>query len=280
MCNRNPKKDQILCSIKGDKIDFSNEKRYSKVDVSTQLIAIEDLKERAKPDDLITDVTEGIDVRKMYSDVFRHFVKFYISTNFAPNFNNDSVKGRAKIFELANFFSAKLRPSEYFTYPNGAPVWFFGKNFTEKDWNEFYTFMINCADEYIQNGIIEAQDINFTERSLLQLTNEDFLYFIGEKFADNVENKTMGTFKKVPFNPATVFDNELFGQYMLKYDNTLAFTKDKSSFFWRWVREYCNKKSINYCEKKSVSEFYIYPDALTSQQCKMQKEKYKSKKTE
>lgn len=257
MCNRDVNKDTTLVKIDGVDFDKTNERRYSDVDVNTQIINIDDLPKKIKPDTFITDISEGVGVRKMYADKFSQQVKFYISTNYAPNFDNPSDRRRAKIFELSNYYSDVLRPSDEFK-------WFFGNEWTSTDWNEFYSFMIRCADEYMQNGVTEVSEVNYSDRVVMENTCEDFVFWFEEQIAPYTEKRMMGMFEK----------REFYSRYTAKYSETLAVYKKPVNYFWDWVRLYCRKKSFPYSEFRStVDEFYIFPDSLTMQKCKNQRKK-------
>jgi hypothetical protein len=258
MCNRDIHKDHTFVRIDGDSFDKKNERRYSDVDVDTQICCIDDLKKSQKPETFITDITEGVSVRKMYADNFYQRVKFLITTNFAPNFDNASDKRRAKIFELSNYYSENLRPSDEFSR------WFFGNEWGLEDWNEFYSFMLRCANEYIQNGITEIGEVNFTNRVILEQTCEDFVYWFEEKISTCVAERKEKIFLKDNF----------FSSYLEKYRETIDVYKKPKNKFFEWVRLYCRKKSYPYSEYRSTEdEFYIFPTSDSMRKCRAQREK-------
>jgi hypothetical protein len=256
VCNRDYDKDKVVVSIKGNGFNEHNERRYADVDVNTQIITIEDLK-KTKPDIFITDITEGIDVRKMYADPFRHFVKLFISTNYAPNFDNSSDRRRAKIYELSNYYSHLLTPTDEFR-------WFFGYEWTSADWNEFYSFMIRCADEYIQNGITEVSEVNFSNRVIYEQTCEDFVYWFEEQITlFTAERKEKMFVKKT-----------LYEAYVKKYPESMQVYKKPMNKFFDWVRLYCRRKNYPYSEFRSTQdEFYIFPSGDTMRKCLSQRKK-------
>jgi len=258
MCNRDIHKDRIFVRIDGDSFDKKNERRYSDVDVDTQICCIDDLKKSQRPDTFITDITEGVSVRKMYADSFYQRVKFLITTNYAPNFDNASDKRRAKIFELSNYYSDVLRPSDEFQ------KWFFGNEWDCTDWNEFYSFMIRCANEYIQNGISEVSEVNYSNRVILENTSEDFVYWFEEQIINCITERKEKMFLKDSF----------YSSFSEKYgENFSAYKKPKNKFF-EWVRLYCRKKSYPYSEFRSTTdEFYIFPTSETMKKCLAQKGK-------
>ncbi|MDR1544382.1 MAG: hypothetical protein LBS50_08270 [Prevotellaceae bacterium] len=258
MLNRDIQKNRIFVRIDGDSFDKKNERRYSDVDVDTQVVCIDDIKKNSRPDTFITDITEGVSVRKMYADSFYQNVKFLITTNFAPDFNNASDRRRAKIFELSNYYSDKLRPSDEFK------KWFFGVDWDSAEWNEFYSFMINCSNEYIQKGVTEASDINFSERSIFDNTCDDFVFWINAQIADVSTSATEKMFVK----------DDFYRNYMEKYSDTLNVYKKPKNKFFEWVRVYCRKKAFPYSEFRSTDdEFYFFPTSDTMKKCLEQRNK-------
>jgi len=258
MCNRDIHKDTTFVRIDGDSFDKKNERRYSDVDVSTQICCIDDLKKSQRPDTFITDISEGVSVRKMYADSFYQRLKFLITTNYAPNFDNVSDNRRKKIFELSNYYSDLLRPSDEFK------KWFFGVDWEQSDWNDFYSFMIRCTDEFIQNGVTEVSEVNYSDRVIFEQTCEDFVIWFREQINDCVTEHKEKMFLK----------DDFYNLYLTKYKETLDGYKKPKNKFFDWVRLYCKKKSYPYSEFRSTTdEFYIFPDSATMQRCLNQRKK-------
>ncbi len=170
--NRSPREDVKYIAVPGKGFNATDPKRYSAGDITTQLIHIQDLDKRFKFDDLYNDITDGATFQKHYQNPTYRRVKLMLSMNQALDLRGSSDRRRVVIFELANFFSEKLRPEAYFGHR------FFEKSWGNEQWEMFYSFMANCCQIYLENGIIEPKIINLDERAVLEKCGEDLVYFL------------------------------------------------------------------------------------------------------
>jgi len=259
--NRNIHNDSVFTRLDGNKYSKENKYYFQQINIDTQVVAIDELKKNYDVSTFMTEVTEGFTVEKKHLPSFHHFAKILFTTNFAPNFKDDSDKRRALIFELSNYYSAKLRPSDEFN------KWFFGIDWDSADWNEFYSFMIRCANEFLQNGITQVEEINYNQRVILQVTCEEFVEWIEDKFSPYIYDRTETKFYK----------DDLYSDYVSKNSETLNKYKEPKRKFYEWVRTYCQKMSYSFDEFRSTTdEFYLFPTKETKQKCFMKKSKNKT----
>ena len=255
--NRNDKVDTTYIGINGNDFKSYDEKRFSRADVNTQLVHIEDAVKKFNPEDLVNDVTEGVYVRKMYADPFIKLMKILVSTNYAPDFDSPTTRRRSYVFELANYFSDKYRPSQKYK-------WFFGIEWNDADWNQFYSFMVRCCLTFMRDGLIKTDEVNFSNRIIFTKTCEEFVGWFLDKTEDSRRESLMQAFEK---------DN-LFAEYVGKYGDTLSAYKKPKTAFFEWMRIFCRLKSIPFGEYRSTTDlFYIYPDEHTINKIKRQKQK-------
>ncbi len=219
-------------------------KCYSAADMSTQLIHIEDLDNSFDLEPLYGDITDGCKMRKLHENPTIRKVKFMLSMNRTMrNLEGNSTKGRLYIFELANYYSDTFRPENEFKR------WFWGREWTEKDWDEFYSFMLRSQLVYFQNGVIAAQDINYYTRSLKESLPEDFFYWFEEKIKPYVEARQNVRFRK---------QADLFQEYGRKYP--LVDDEKNRRRFTGWCKRYLDRKSIPYKEVRSTVDYLVlYP---------------------
>lgn len=258
MLNRRKQEDTTYVAIPGNDFDGTQENRYSRAEINTQLIHIEDAKKKFNPNHLANDVTDGVFVRKMYRDPFVKLMKLLVSTNYSIDFEDATNRRRAFVFELTNYFSDKHRPSDEYE------KWFFGKDWDTTDWNQFYSFMIRCCQVFITKGLIASKELNYGNRVLIENTDKDFVAW----FADQIES-----YKADETEHEFVKDN-LFLSFTEKYPDALTAYKKQRPKFTEWCQTYCRLKSVRYCEIRSTKDLLIiYPSAQTLAKAKQQKNK-------
>ena len=223
--------------------DEGDGKCYSAADMSTQLIHIEDLKSTFNLEPIYSDITDGCTMRKLHENKTKKMVKFLLSMNTTLyKLDSESVRGRLYIFELANYYKSSYRPTDEFR-------WFWGREWTNKDWNEFYSFMLRCQLVYFQKGVIEPQDINYYTRSLKESLPDDFYYWFEALVQPYVQKSQNVRFRK---------KEDLFETYQRKY---FIPNDDKTRRkFTGWCKRYLDRMSIPYKEIRSTVDYLVlYP---------------------
>ena len=242
--NRNPE-DTTYIAIPGKGLDLHKDTKYSMANINTQIIHIEDAEDGFDMKMLYNDITDGAKIRKIYQEPIIKYVKMMVSLNHTLKMDRDSDRRRALIFELTNYYSSKHRPSSEFR-------WFFGHEWTEKDWNQFYSFMCRCVLLYMGNGLLEPSEINYTNRTLLEALGAEFVVWFREKIQFYVDKELECEFDK----------HVIFMEYAGKYDIDAGEKnrKKEKRIFTKKCQDYCTIKSIPYCEIRSTNDlFIIYP---------------------
>ena len=180
--NRSPREDVKYIAVPGKGFKPEDPKRYSAGDITTQLIHIQDLDSKFKFDELYNDITDGATFQKHYQNPTYRRVKIMLSMNQALPLTGSSDKRRVVIFELANFFSDKVRPESLFGHR------FFENSWSEKEWHLFDQFMVRCCNIYLANGIIEPKVINLDRRAIIDKVGQDLVAYLEsggiERFGD------------------------------------------------------------------------------------------------
>lgn len=223
--------------------DEGDGKCYSAADMSTQLIHIEDLKSTFNLEPIYSDITDGCTMRKLHENKTKKMVKFLLSMNTTLyKLDSESVRGRLYIFELANYYKSSYRPTDEFR-------WFWGREWTDKDWNEFYSFMLRCQLLYFQKGVIEPQDINYYTRSLKESLPDDFYYWFEALVQPYVQQFQTVRFRK---------KEDLFEAYQRKY--FIPNDEKTRRKFTGWCKRYLDRMSIPYKEIRSTVDYLVlYP---------------------
>lgn len=245
--NRDPLKDCKMITVPGKGFDATNPKRYSAGDLSTQLIHIEDLSKRFVLDSLYGDITDTAVFQRHYQNPTYRRVKIMLSMNQAIRLGGSSDKGRVVVFELANFFSDRLRPGAYFgALHHKTEKRFFGSDWEQDDWNTFYSFMVRCCQIYLQFGIIEPVDINFTERAARELVGEDLWVYLDTSIGAIVSG-----------NRCAYDKAELYNAFCTKYPGQIQTQRR----FTELACEYLKCKNIRSAVWRDGRDWIIlYPD--------------------
>ena len=181
-------KSKVFIEINGKNFDLSDKHRMAVAGLETQLIHLNDLRNRFPVDGLFNDITDGIDVDKKNEKPFRIHAKLAASTNMSLNVRGESSYDRIRQFEFSDYYNSRKSPTQKYEQ------WFFSEDWKAQEWNRFDTFMISCAADYMQHGIIEAKSVNVHVRQLLDHTALEFVDWIKSKFAPG-ESESIQLFK-------------------------------------------------------------------------------------
>ncbi len=263
MLNKNTS-DSSYVAIPGKDIDFKSDTRYALANLNTQLLHLEDLYKGFALESLYTDITDGTKIRKPYQikPIIR-LLKIMISVNYTLDLKGSSDKGRLSIFELANYYSNEFTPEKEFGKR------FFESKWTVEDWHCFDSFMCRSVQTYLQSGIITAEEINYSMRTLAEHTSEDFVYWITDYINAALTSRTRTECNKT----------SMFSDFRLRYKDydTLKF---KQSRFSKWCQSFFKLKNIPFCEIRATSDiFIIYPDKADFAISKNQKSKISERQT-
>jgi len=178
----NSKNDStIYTEVNGRDLKNADKHKYSKANIDTQLIHLNDVYKNFIFESIYNDITEGISVDKKNQKPFSISVKMIISANMSIIIEGDSSKDRCRIFELSEHYHSKFTPEDEFKH------WFF-RDWDANEWNRYYTFMINSIIEYFKQGskIIEPESISIHLRTILEHTSPDFFYWFDDKVKNYV----------------------------------------------------------------------------------------------
>lgn len=223
MLNAN-KDSQVYIEINGKNFNPREENRYAAAGLETSLIHINDLWRKFNFENLFNDITEGIEVKRLYMDKYTIRAKIVLSSNLSVQINGESAKDRVKIFEFSDYYNSQFNPSIEFKH------WFF-TDWDADEWARFDLFMIKCCQEFFENGVFEANSINIEKRTLEEHTSPEFLIWMDEYIIMHVvpEFKFDET--------AKAEKKELYTRFINDYED-FKNPNFKQKDFTRWVRKY------------------------------------------
>lgn len=168
-----------VVEIDGKDFDKRDKFKFQLVQEYTQVVLMGDYEGDIK--ELFNKITGQFPIEKKAKDTiqlsFENSPKFYISSNTSPQGFSSSFKRRTHSIEFSNHYSDTHQPIDEFGRN------FFGSEWTQDDYNKFYTFLFDCIMMYFKDGLIEV--VNTENRQLKQMIKNLGLAFT-EYFADYV----------------------------------------------------------------------------------------------
>jgi len=172
------------------RIQHGNRFNFQKIKHDTSVFFIDEVPQGWDFHLLFSSISDGAEAEGKNKDSFTKRVKFLLSTNKTIQGEGSSYSRRVFEFELAPFFSDKRKPFDEFNR-NLLP-----DNYSREEWNRFDNMMFHCVQLYLQNGLIEYEQVNIQRRKLIDKTCKEFadwaaLIFSGpgEYLREEVYNK-------------------------------------------------------------------------------------------
>lgn len=208
---------------------------FQRVEETTDIINIDDVKENFDLESFFSNVTNGIPVeRKGEHERFiskDRLPKFLISSNFSLRFRPGVSDARRRFeFEVANYFNLKRTP--YLEYGNR-----FFYDWDDEEWNKFDFFMMKCTQKYLQKGLIPADPINIKNRRLISSTSVEFSVFIKLDLID--------------LNTWYIKD-DILKLFKSEFPNLQDLSPHRMT---KWLREYSSQNNLMYEDRKSGEKY-------------------------
>lgn len=170
-------KATVYCEISGRKFDVRDKHKYDRCNLDTKLIHLNDLYNNFNIEHLFTDISEGVEAKKLYEQPFTINPKFLLSSNKQIKIIGESARDRVTIFEFSDYYNANRSPLTEFG------CWFFDE-WDLLEWDKFSQFMISCLQTYLKMGLQQAKAINLKVKMVQDHTNRDFVGWIETKFKE------------------------------------------------------------------------------------------------
>ena len=178
---------KVIPVVSMDGKNFKPDKTFawSRVQLGTKLVVIEDCPKNVEFERYYPTITEGMTVEKKNKDEF--FIKFddspklAFTTNYSIASNSEHSKRRQRVIEFAPYYSTKLTPQMEFGK-------LFFDEWEENEWQKFYNFMFYCVKYYLQNGIKDVANSD-------KMKNKKIKQQFGEEFLEYFLNLTPNVFK-------------------------------------------------------------------------------------
>jgi hypothetical protein len=143
--------------------------------------------------------------------------KIVFTSNYYVNGPGGSSDSRRRLeFEVANLFNEKYTPEDYFGNR------FFGRRWTSEEWCCFFSFMMNCVKDYLDQGLIMPEPINLNNSKTKTETCSNFVEFADGWF----ETNTWIDKKEMEAEYSDLFDEEVTPHTFKKWIDKYADSND------------------------------------------------------
>jgi hypothetical protein len=241
------------------KIDGKNYKsddkfKWSNINPSTQLVWIDETNKYFDFKDLFSCLTDGLQVEKKHQNKFDidpiDSPKFVICSNTILDNRGSSNKRRQFVIELSNYYSKHIIKGSEEPIKDRHGI-MFSDEWDFKEWNLFYSFMIECAHFYICHGLVNYKRINVEMNLLKQQTSSEFMEYVLNSPPPEEE----------PFNIKDLFDE--FKQDYLGGDDSF-----KQRTFTNYLKKYAEAKNLEFKlhNKSGINRYHIFMNLDTRAQ--------------
>lgn len=221
---------QIRNVVVEDGRNFNPSKNFAfqRVKADTNIIGIEDIREKFPFERLFSIITDGIVIeRKNKDEIFLPFQespKVVLSTNFSISGVDDSTLDRQFIIEFSDYYNKQHKPIDDF-----GKLFFDG--WDQSEWNEFDCFMIECLQFYLKRRLVTYEFVNIDKKKLIDETTIEFSEFSAELERNKEYDK-----------------KELYEEFKKEYSDFDKLTQGK---FTRWLKVMARIKGFEIREGKS-----------------------------
>lgn len=219
------------------KIDGKNYKsddkfKFSNVTPSTQLVWIDETNKNFDFRDLFSCMTDGWQVERKFQNKFdiapADSPKVVICSNTIIENKGSSNKRRQFILELSDYYSRQIitGTEEPIKEEHGI---LFSDEWSRKEWNIFYSYMLECSKLYLSEGLCNYQRKNVELNLLKQQTCDEFMEYI--------------TLTPPPLE-TEISMKDLFNEFKNSYLGEDSKTTQRT--FVNWLKKYCASQSYEF----------------------------------
>jgi hypothetical protein len=147
---------------------------YQRVTQQTQILVFEDITAQFKFEKLFAIMSNGLTVEKKNEHEFfisrEEAPKILLTSNYAVGGEGNSNKRRQYLIEFSQHYNGKNPPIKEFKQR-------FFEDWDQPEWNRFDNFMMDCVEEYFNEGVVLPPSINVDKKKLMQVSNKAFMEF-------------------------------------------------------------------------------------------------------
>lgn len=225
-----------VSSIDGKTFEFTRSFPYQTVSTDTQVLVFDDVKKNFNFESLFSLITEGITLEYKGKDAIKLPVqqspKILITTNYTVGGSGGSFDRRKFEVELSAHFNSNHTPLDEFGH-------LLFDDWKQDEWDKFDSFMIQCLQYYLMNGLKSYKHKNLKTRKFIKSTCQEFYEW-------------------------TQDDNLKFNKQLDKKDLYTQFKDEHSDLKWmtqrtftRWIEEYAKHNKFETLSGRTHSTRWI-----------------------
>lgn len=169
---------KLIPTVTMDGKNFRPDKTFafSRVDLGTKLVIIEDCPKNVEFERYYPTITEGMTIEKKNKDevflAFNDSPKIAFTTNYSIANNAEHAKRRQRVLEFAPYFNSKFTPIDKFKHK-------LFDDWNNDEWQKFYNFLFYCVKYYLNNGVSQpANSDKLKRKQIKQQFGEDMLDYL------------------------------------------------------------------------------------------------------
>ncbi|GGG93373.1 hypothetical protein [Pedobacter zeae] len=167
-----------MAEIDGKHFKADDKFRFSSVEITSQVVAVDDLAKDVSFETFFSAITNGFTIEKKNLNSIKlppeDSPKMLFSMNAIVNGNGGSHKRRMFIIEFSNFYSKHIITGSEKPIEDMHGILFDRIEWNDQHWSSFTKYMIDCVQFYLQNGLQPYELINVGKNALIQQTSEEF----------------------------------------------------------------------------------------------------------
>lgn len=153
--------------------DLNRPETFSQVNYHTAIVCFNDVPSEFPFDRIFPYITESWTIKRLYTDPFtidfKHAPKVAITSNHTLKGKGGSYSGRQKNFEFSDYFNPNFSPADYFKHN-------LGEDWTDEQWDLFYSTAIHCIQSYLQDGLTAFEGKYEFNKLLNEIPEEFYMY--------------------------------------------------------------------------------------------------------
>lgn len=154
--------------------------KWQNISLETQAFCIDDPRASFSFDVLFSALTNGLTVEKKHKAAFyiphEDAPKCLISTNTALTNEGNSNERRQFVLEFGSYYKNKQKAGskEPIVAEHGRIFFADLNGWTREDWAQFFTYQLECVQQYLGTGLQAYTPDSLKENQLIQSTSEEF----------------------------------------------------------------------------------------------------------
>jgi hypothetical protein len=153
--------------IDGKSFEFNKSFPYQTVSTDCQVLVFDDVKKNFSFESLFSLITEGITIEYKGQDAIKLPIqkspKILITTNYTVGGVGGSFERRKFEVEMSSYFGAHNTPLDHFGH-------LLFDEWDEDEWVKFDSYMVNCVQYYLENGLVTYEFGNLVTRKFIKET--------------------------------------------------------------------------------------------------------------